>query len=754
MSLKKTESTISLREKKFPFWDSSDPNRNPPPMPINPEPSLRTTPQLSPTKSNNSPTRMFHSRTLSSLGDDHMLELLDLSKELKAQTQSVEVAVKEALIEFGALAHRSRDNAVALSDLRDRAKRTEENTAETESFLKESINHIASALDTHKESQRALSTVVDALLDSTKDVSRKLQGFDANMKKLVSGDNGNGQDGELKRHMLNIAKQIDERHNSLLNGLSELQLNLSKEPDTSTYGNEEVKELILELVHRIDSQPGLDVVINKLDLVSENSADVSRKVEEAVGNGSDNSRQVIAKLDANGNALKSLTSELSSYSRLLEQIDQKLEGNGAVKGQQESVLMMESTLHKLKEMLSSSNVTMTDHGKALEDLSSKKDLLNLQDKLEELKATLNSQVLALPELKAQIAASNATVMDKDTLSTHLETLQSQVESRTDQLAESHTALLGALERLSNEKLSCLDEKVSVLSSLDAKLDKLRAAIPDDVLSELKEDLSSSTQESAKSISEIKADVQSLIDFQYGDMRGFGKQIGEILSKLSRLESQDKDKKYLDQVEKQRDEAAKQLEAAQARIAELENTLASTIDNEKRSQQRIHELELKLKEKEGELTVLGYQAKDIAKNEERKTEIEVQVESLSAEKLKLTELLQTIKAQISVSVEGLSTIEKRAEQFERRLNDTILDRSKGILGSTAMTLITSSATAERKPLRSANGSKRNLSLAPAIDCDETAEEDDQITPFDKENEIAISKRRNMIKGRSVSLFDKQ
>ncbi|KAK9373180.1 uncharacterized protein V1513DRAFT_450065 [Lipomyces chichibuensis] len=136
--LKHSNSTLSLNT--LPMWDSSDPDRHPPPLPLNPDPQIlsgsptRSSQLYGPTRSRTvSPVRQtMKPVTLNASGNDHSAEILhllskihDTLKEVDATSKLSDATIRKSEKDVDSLLRRSKDNAVDLVSLRDKIYSTE-----------------------------------------------------------------------------------------------------------------------------------------------------------------------------------------------------------------------------------------------------------------------------------------------------------------------------------------------------------------------------------------------------------------------------------------------------------------------------------------------------------------------------------------------------------------------------------------------------------------------------------------------------
>ncbi|KAK9353530.1 hypothetical protein V1523DRAFT_425970 [Lipomyces doorenjongii] len=131
--LKHSNSTLSLNT--LPMWDSSDPDRHPPPLPLNPDPQIlsgsptRSSQLYGPTRSRTvSPVRQtMKPVTLNSPDNDHIADVLhllskiqDTLKDVDATSKLSDATIRKSEKDVDSLLRRSKDNAVDLVSLRDK----------------------------------------------------------------------------------------------------------------------------------------------------------------------------------------------------------------------------------------------------------------------------------------------------------------------------------------------------------------------------------------------------------------------------------------------------------------------------------------------------------------------------------------------------------------------------------------------------------------------------------------------------------
>lgn len=161
--------------------------------------------------------------------------------------------------------------------------------------------------------------------------------------------------------------------------------------------------------------------------------------------------------------------------------------------------------------------------------------------------------------------------------------------------------------------------------------------------------------------------------------------------------------------------------------------------------------------ESELKTQRYFYKTIEHHEQDLAKLEEAIETLQAKKSELTGNVSELNTTCSLKADQLKELEMRIESYERRLNQAIVDQSKSILGSTAMSSISAGAEqhssqaskkAKQRSMTPTSFIRRHLSLR--------ARNDANMEPNDDGSGLSLQKRNSQrpakhSKSRSVSLF---
>lgn len=746
-------------------------------MPPHPDsPNLSATPgspmRGSPIKSS------FHSRNLSSLSDDRITELLELARELKTQTKSVEDSVNDALVEFGGLAHRSRDNAYALGHLKEHVVTTERSVKDTDANVKDNLSQIRATLDTLQENNKVVSTISDSLLESNKDVSRQLKNHESHLRSILSTSS---EHREFPKMIKKFSDLFDEQNEKVMEVLSFIHEDISN-VELKTRINDSFN--IIESLSKQVTQQQTDLSGIAERLTSTNSSDeqltllkdLCTKLDNSKDSGLTKSEVSDVVNETNAQQLVPLLTEISQNLATADKSDESSEKVNTILTKMDELLKQstipadnqQQILDKLEQLSSSTDghkKLQSNLESLLQNQASKEDMQALLDEEKSLKAIVEGFVEKLDSYSAE---RNATVKNDDdsTLTKRIDELQREqaesIQTFSNQVLEkvhdkaeltsilesvkthitdslqTHKDIIESLKQPDNsDRLKALETQLEQQST--GRLDELKKLFIehqtgpklDEFMTCIQQKLTDTHSETSKTITDIQSDVRSLVDFQYGDISSFGEQVQTILARLDEIKLQ---------------------EGTEARVSEAEA--------------RAKMFEQRAKEAEEKLLASTRDAKEVEQVNEKlesKSQLESEISTLQQTKATLTEEVQAMKTELSIRYEDFNKIEQRVEHFEQRLNQAILERSKGILGSTTMTIInnnnalppnsagsTTTTSPERAPLKTNSNSKRNLSFAPEADSIEDL-------PIGKENDLAVAKRGSPYskpshnKGRSISLF---
>jgi chromosome segregation ATPase len=563
---------------------------------------------------------------LTPANDERLTEVLDLTRHISEAHAAVKESIQEALLEFGSLAYRSRDNGVALTELQERSKLTEDAGIHMKSVFEEGVLRITSSLETQREGQRAISTIADSLLESSQNVFNTLRAQESYLKSL---------DRECSTHNLSdLTIKLESHHEEIIKMLAVIR-------DLTEFRRKNVDD---------DA-----TVLRSVDAIP----DVVRKA-----------------MDSYAGRLDSLQAKLNEFDGVREKLN---------------------------------------------DLDHVREQLHGLDKLDSLDHTLSE----LHGLDAKLDGLSSLVKNNLSAENHheLSTLIEQLQELGDR--PFRTSLLDRLEDIRNT----ISENRGVNDLLEKlRVDRTNQSGRMDTLVEKMNEIGTNEQLSVNRLSDIQADIRSLIDLQYGDMAKFKEQIDSISRKLE------------DRVDEYKREAQESNATAEQLKKAVEDSERSVMELRTQNHQLLSDFKL-----------LKYHDKNITQQEDLVDDLKRQVDVLTNEKLTLSGQVEAMKSELAVRMDSFSRLEARAEAYEKRLHSTILDRSKGILGSTTMAIISNNGTGNDSPdsfLLARNPiSKRNLSLAPTPDKDEP----DGLGYLGKENELTIAKRGSpFAKGRSVSM----
>lgn len=433
-------------------------------MPPHPDsPNLSATPgspmRGSPIKSS------FHSRNLSSLSDDRITELLELARELKTQTKSVEDSVNDALVEFGGLAHRSRDNAYALGHLKEHVVTTERSVKDTDANVKDNLSQIRATLDTLQENNKVVSTISDSLLESNKDVSRQLKNHESHLRSILSTSS---EHREFPKMIKKFSDLFDEQNEKVMEVLSFIHEDISN-VELKTRINDSFN--IIESLSKQVTQQQTDLSGIAERLTSTNSSDeqltllkdLCTKLDNSKDSGLTKSEVSDVVNETNAQQLVPLLTEISQNLATADKSDESSEKVNTILTKMDELLKQstipadnqQQILDKLEQLSSSTDghkKLQSNLESLLQNQASKEDMQALLDEEKSLKAIVEGFVEKLDSYSAE---RNATVKNDDD-----STLTKRIDELQREQAES-------IQTFSNQVLEKVHDKAELTSILES-----------------------------------------------------------------------------------------------------------------------------------------------------------------------------------------------------------------------------------------------------------------------------------------------
>jgi chromosome segregation ATPase len=403
----------------------------------------------------------------------------------------------------------------------------------------------------------------------------------------------------------------------------------------------------------------------------------------------------------------------------------------AVKQTDESLL---STRKHISELMA---VTLRDHSE-----KQREELSKLQKELEE---SITKSYAGLSKSFKEDRSAHVTLMQDK----HDELKKSLISK--EEVEEKHAALVKGLEATHGIVNKSID------SGLQPVLEQL------DTLAKSQKELSERTA----AASHGQHALDALAEKQQQQLKQVEQVVSQQLDRLSELMSVASNNQEMDKiVAKAETEAAVSAvrdEVQQVISSQLEKLSVSFVSDIKgivgSTASDVRELHNLLDAQKSEIaSIRGDIAKVLAIGVEEDKSVasglRKEIQEMRAEKERLISQLGDLKAEIRVRGEEFDKLELRVTQFETRLNSTILDHSRSILGSATVAIINNggrasaaapaSGDSDRQPM-----SKRNLSMIPGDQIHQDPTNDN-----DKENELTVAKRGSPFtsaKLRSISMF---
>lgn len=784
---KTREHSPSLKDQHIPMWDSSDPTRAPPPMPLHPDsPNLMpvgTGPVSgSPFKITSSPIRQsFASRNYSSINEDRLLEILEASRDIKAQNQMVETTVKDAMREFGNLFSRSKDNGSTLSTLINLIETTRESADKTGEVVKEKFPMIISSLDTQRESQRSLTTVADVLLEQTREFGRKMQLQESHIKRLLHLSESQIEEENIKAATKeDVERVVGRKTSTVLEEFNQFSENIGAQ-------QQQTINLLMGLREYFDkSVTDFDSLYSQVaNVVREETENVSTDITKTLQRTSDKTSEQLQLLDSDllkvqdslqasiAKAINNVSTlsrpEMPTHDHMIPEILTKLGGL-----EQQSQSQLEKTLSVLSE-------------KIAEELEENKsgNLSRFNQVQESIRELTAQESIAAKAEQLQNVISKIDALSKSIHGQYQDRLRESEDRLADIQVQSRNA--------ESEAQSRVVEAENQVAQLKARLNEV-----EDLLSSSELDAQSRITKAESQVTEMEGGLKEAKEKAKVAEANAQFRVSEAEIRVAEMEvrlkeAQDKAKIAESDAQSRVSEAEKRVAEMEARIKQMEQSVKQK-DTENEQTQRTLEMERKvlqaqtiqecekkvaeaeklagesnaqLKATEREMKMLKYFNHDIERHETVISELEEKIDNLQGQKAELAEQVGSLKTAYKIRVDELNQLETRVSSFELRLNQAILDRSKSILGSTTMAIINSAgdqhypqyqqsqvakiAGMERGSKGAGSPARRHLSMAPA-NFENIAMEDGN----EKENDsITVMKRGSPFqspkKHRSISLF---
>lgn len=909
-------------ETHIPMWDSSDPTRNPPPMPLHPD-----SPNLTPTTTGNGPVsgspfkvgggiirQPFHNRNSSymSINEERLQEILEVSRDNKTRLELLHDLVRDASLEPSANPTQSQEYSKALSSIIEAIEDAKKLSQKASESVRENMPMILSSLDTERESHNSLTTVVNVLLDQTKEVFRRFQTQEANMKKLLEfaenqesqSQRGGGvvtnedldkvmtrKNNVMLDEFANFADNMGTQQQqtvSLLKGLKEYfdksgsdieqlyQAIRDGSDSTTSEINKSIKRFQEATSGQLNSIPGriasmedcLTTQLDKAILNLNNKASSTNSNDHLIPIISDKLNDVVnswERLKKDDETLQSkkfqeLEESIKKFFVVHEEENQHVTetisnlntkhikdaittGNESLNKQMkenfstldtqvssilaniEDSLQNQQTFHSLQNQTLTESVCqkietgVSDIQKSNDRLSSKTTNA-LSEKLQELKERLESASKETLEIKEINVKSNGQCLQQvadlkkfiggqlkedlasiwetqsKTQTSHLESLYDNIDSTVkESLHEEIPNMITKALTENNIEIKELSKSgnAEISTKIDKSVEGLEISISNivEVLTKVFQqkisDLQTEHEQRTKEILASNKVQETQLEEKFNTvLKSISSASEAHINSLETMVSKQQQEHFKtnEQNQKRIEQLESELEAMKQRAVEAEKVAKKQEEENLKLKDEIKEYQKEQKLQASKFEMLKYMNWDLERHETKIQELENKTQELLIEKHGAQAQLSSINSAYNMRLEELEALESRIETFERRLNQTILNKSKSILGSTTMTIINSGGHHQllsdskngnsnnntpayhnsdkynnRLPVKK-SGSKRHLSLAPenferGFNNDSDFSDDDS---FGKEN-ISMSSGDNALKmmkhrGNNTNVVSKQ
>jgi len=443
------------------MWDSGDPNRNPPPLPVSPQ-MIRIQPNKNKNLSPNSVGKLQFA-TLDNSEIEHQLKrIIDAQSNLRNIVIGVDTSVKQTQLDLESLVERSSNNNSHLKDLVSNVKSSvkKESPSVTPEHIHETITKAITPIQEHNDASEQLKrAIVDRLDSLNSKVSDPRNANDEVLKDLKSSVE------DLSEKLKGI-KFLHTEHTSLLKGLEEnvsAQLNENKKLDVSI---KESKESVIESVSKIEDTIqtlGFKKFVEDHD--SKHDA-VLKQLESSRSITPDSFKKHIAEVKSSHeslskNLIDNFTSSHEKHSNHINEIIELMKAN------QEDSPKLHRFEENLNESLKKSHAELSD---SLQKLLNKLLTQSVENSklTESLNTTLNSELRSLLsniETKTEELTKRLENPSKDTqMQKEIENKDLTIQLKDNRIAELESELKELL------KAKKLEEDIYKLSETKAKLE--------------------------------------------------------------------------------------------------------------------------------------------------------------------------------------------------------------------------------------------------------------------------------------------
>jgi chromosome segregation ATPase len=165
----------------------------------------------------------------SAQAEEKLNSVYDGTVKLQESLTDVGDRIREAMVEFGELAYRSRDNGVALTSLKEKLSSTQATAARSASDVSDGLAHMNTALESIGERQNVATQASTQVLDYIRDVARRIKGLETTLE-ATAGAGFEGKRGvdsqqslELLESVTQNLKSLDSHHGELTKFLASLE---------------------------------------------------------------------------------------------------------------------------------------------------------------------------------------------------------------------------------------------------------------------------------------------------------------------------------------------------------------------------------------------------------------------------------------------------------------------------------------------------------------------------------------------------
>lgn len=488
--LKSIRTGSPSQNKSKSMWDSGDPNRNPPPLPVSPQ-MIRINPNKNKPASPSSVGKLQFATIDNSEVEHQLKRIIDAQANLRSIVVGVDTSVKQTQLDLENLVERSSNNNSHLKDLVSNVKASVSGDQPTlseekvKAIIKEALNSINEHTRSFDAAQKDIVAKIDSLKvklgEPNESYTNLLQEINASVSEMAQEINSiKSSHGEHSQLLTSLDSKFKSRdidtgklHSSLEGSNKSVSEHLTKiESIIADLGLQNFYEKSLEkhesILNKLDSnsKDSLDKDISEIKSLNEN---FTKEIQESISKAQDGHTNRLAEITT---LVTALQSKLAGSEENQDKVVNALSENHTTISTQlsEEIEKLKSALNESSERFDTSSAShKEDILKKLDELSL--SLVDLHTKLEtktedksvlkdlenkDLEIQLKDKEIV--ELKSQLEEAQKKIKIEEDIA-DITYRKAKLESRYEQLNETYLKRFQEFKELSGDYDS-LQQKIT------------------------------------------------------------------------------------------------------------------------------------------------------------------------------------------------------------------------------------------------------------------------------------------------------